>query len=68
MSERLFKDLPDILQVEQLQAALHIGRKKAYSLLRTGKIQSLKIGRAYKIPKPSLIEYINNSCNKLSID
>lgn len=42
---------------------LHIGRSTALSLLRSGKIKSIKIGRAYRIPKVYVIEYLNNSTN-----
>lgn len=37
---------------------LHIGRNKAYELLRNKDIHSIKIGREYKIPKKCIIKYI----------
>ncbi len=57
-----FETLPDVLNVHQVRAALGIGRVGVYKLLDSHKISCFKIGNAYKIPKSSLIEYINQSC------
>lgn len=58
-----FKDYPDVLTVKDLCQALQIGRIGAYKLLSAGTIQSFKIGNVYKIPKDSLIAYVNQACN-----
>ena len=55
----LFKDYPDVLSVKEVCQALQIGRVGVYKLLEAQKIYSFKIGRVYKIPKDSLIAYIN---------
>lgn len=47
--------LPDVLTVHQVQAALGIGRVSIYNLIESGQLQAFRIGRAYKIPKKSLI-------------
>ncbi len=47
------------MNARQLQQALGIGRVGAYKLLASGKIYSLKVGNAYKIPRTSLIEYVS---------
>lgn len=57
----LFKNYPDVLSVRDLCQALHIARGGAYKLLSAGTIHSFKIGRVYKIPKDSLIAYINQA-------
>ena len=49
----------DILTVDELCEVLKIGKNTAYSLLKTGEIKSVKIGRIYKIPKKSVIKYLN---------
>ena len=59
---KLFQDYPDVLTVKDLCRALHIGRVGAYKLLSTGAIHSFKIGKDYKIPKSSLIAYMNQAC------
>lgn len=59
---RLFPNYPDVLTVKDLCQALHIGRIGAYKLLAAGTIRSFKIGNTYKIPKDSLIAYMNRAC------
>ena len=61
--KELFETLPDILNVHQVKSALGIGRVGVYKLLQSNEIACFKIGNAYKIPKSSLISYINQSCN-----
>ena len=56
-----FDDLPLTLRVEDLIEILHIGRKTAYELVRSGQIHSIKIGRQLRIPKQALIDYLNSS-------
>ena len=58
-----FKDYPDVLSVKDVCQVLRIGRVGAYKLLEAGKIYSFKIGKIYKIPKNSLITYINQQCH-----
>lgn len=55
---KIFHDYPDIVNIKDLQKMLGIGRNKAYELLKTNQIQSIKIGRDYKIPKVYVIEYL----------
>lgn len=59
----LFDAYPDIMTVQQVRQALRIGRPAVYHLVATNQIRCFKIGNAYKIPKSSLIEYIQHSCN-----
>ena len=53
----MFLEYPDVLSVKQLCEALGISRATAYYILQDGQLHSLKVGRAYRIPKRSLIEY-----------
>ncbi len=53
-----FDDLPLALRVEDLMSILSIGRNSAYSLLHSGKIRFIKIGKSYRIPKDALIKYL----------
>ncbi len=48
----------DVLKPKDLQAILHIGRSSVYRLLDEGKIKSIKIGNAYRIPKIYLAEFM----------
>lgn len=56
---RMFSNYPDVVSVEELTTMLNIGKKTAYSLLRSGDMKSIKIGRQYRIPKRFIIEYLN---------
>lgn len=50
----------DILDVKDVCNILHINRKTLYILLKTGEISCRRIGRIYKIPKDSIINYMNH--------
>lgn len=55
----MFKDYPDVVNVEQMCEMLGgISAKTAYKLLRSGAIKSLIVGRRYRIPKLYLLEYL----------
>jgi len=57
----MFNDYPDVLSAEQLCEALNISLATVYILLREGRIHSLKVGRAYRIPKFSLIDFLSEA-------
>lgn len=60
----LFTQYPDILSISDLRSALGIGRTKAYELVNSGQIRSIKVGKAIRIPKTSLLDYVKeNSYN-----
>lgn len=54
----MLNSYPDVMSIEEMCKALSIGKKTGYKLLRTGQIRCLKIGRAYRIPKINLMEYL----------
>lgn len=56
----MFEDYKDVVNVDQLMEMLDIGRNKAYELINSGLIQSLRIGRVHKIPKRNIIAYIDS--------
>lgn len=53
----MLQGYPDVLNIEQLCEILKISTKTGYRLLKDGKIQSLKVGRSYRIPKAHLVAY-----------
>ena len=65
MSKDLLSDYGDVLTVEDIMKILKIGRNKAYSLLKDGKIKSIRIGTMHRIPKNSLIMFLENSCRSI---
>lgn len=54
----VLKDYPDILTVEEMSQALGVSTKTGYRLLRDNKIEHLKTGRTYRIPKAHLLTYL----------
>ena len=53
--------LPAVLTVQQAARVLNISKNTAYELVRSGKIQSVKLGRIYRIPKDSITEYLHQN-------
>lgn len=57
----MFKDYPDVMSVKEVMSALGICKQSVYSMIESGQIASFKIGRTHKVPKNSLIKYINKT-------
>lgn len=53
-----FDELPLTLRVEDLMPILNIGRNTAYELVRSGQIQSIRIGKQIRIPKENLHRFL----------
>lgn len=58
--KNIFSDYPDVVGIDDLTHMLNIGKNKAYELINTNKIQSIKIGRKHIIPKFRVIEFLQN--------
>ena len=58
--KQIFSNYPDVLTVEQLQELLHIGRNKAYQLLNSGQLKSIRIGRKHIIPKKNVLLWLDS--------
>lgn len=54
----MFTDYPDVVSISELQSMLRIGRNTAYTLLKSGAVQSIKVGKRYIIPKTSVIDFL----------
>ena len=58
----IFRKYPDVVDVQQLCEMLGgskpVCQKTAYRLLNAGKIKAFRLGRVYRIPKISVIEYL----------
>lgn len=61
ISPTLFDTFPDVMSVQQVRSALNIGRTAVYRLLESNEIRCFKIGNAYKVPKSSLIAFIQRN-------
>ena len=57
--QSMFENYPDVVEVEDLRKMLGgISNRLAYKLLAEQEIRSVRVGRAYKIPKICVIEYL----------
>ena len=61
---RMFDHYPDILNANDVQEILSVGKDTIYRLLENGDIKSIRIGRIYKIPKIYLEEFIKEETSK----
>ncbi|MDL2288233.1 helix-turn-helix domain-containing protein [Oscillospiraceae bacterium OttesenSCG-928-F05] len=62
----LFAEYPDVLHVRDVQDILSISRHQVYHLIESKQIRGIKVGKSYKIPKVSVIDYFlgsGNSCD-----
>ena len=58
----MFSNYPDVVNFTQMKEMLgNIGSTLAYKLLREKTIKSIKVSRAYKIPKNNIINYLTNN-------
>lgn len=57
----LFTQCPDLMSITDLRGALGVGRTKAYELVSSGEIRSIRVGNAIRIPKTSLLDYVKGS-------
>ncbi|MBQ6902164.1 MAG: helix-turn-helix domain-containing protein [Oscillospiraceae bacterium] len=56
---KMFRKYPELLRIEQLCEALGgVSIKTGYKLLQEKKIDSLKVGREYRVTKVDLINYL----------
>ena len=62
----MLKDYPDVMDIVQMCEALGVSTKTGYKLLKDGKIEYLKIGRAYRIPKAHILRYLKITCSTLA--
>ncbi len=64
----ILENYPDVLTPNDLMKFLSIGRNTVYDILKSGKLASIKIGKQYRIPKNSVVRYLNSCYNDLNID
>ena len=59
----MFKDEPEVLTVSETAKLLRTGKNKTYDVIRSGRLQSIKIGGKILVPKMRLIEFIISENN-----
>ena len=64
MSKEPFEEQPDVMNVMQLAAALHLSRAGAYNLLNSPDFPTLKVGGRKLVMKNDLLEWLKNHTNR----
>lgn len=59
----MYQDDP-LMRIDELCDTLMICRKSAYKLLQDKQIKCFKINRVWKIPRQSVMEYIQEERNR----
>jgi len=54
----IFKEYPDVMDVQKASDLLGVSTKTVYSLIRSGALVSMKVGRAFRIPKVNIMRYM----------
>ena len=58
--QNLLNKYPPVLCVKQVAEILSISHNTAYTLVRSGQIHSIRVGRSYRIPLDGVIKYLND--------
>lgn len=53
--------IPAVLTVQDIAAILVVGINTAYRLLRSGEIQSVRVGRQYRVARSALMQYLGET-------
>lgn len=51
---------PQLLTVPEVMAALRLGRCTVYDLIRSGRLESIKVGRSRRVPADAVSDLIRN--------
>ena len=52
------QEIPAVLSVAELGQILGIGTNKAYQLVHSNQLETLRIGKQIRIPRHSLLKYL----------
>ena len=67
MTERTYlsilKEYPEVLSVQEVAKILRIGKNKAYTLVNTRVLSSIKMGGKIIVPKMRLIQFLLDTKN-----
>ncbi len=61
-------EYPEVITVEQMCEILHIGKFKAYELLKSNTIKCMRIGKKFIIPRASVEGLIDNIIQGIATD
>ena len=58
-----FRGEPDVMQVKDVVRLLHCSKNTVYALIKSGTLESVKVGRNILIPKSLLVEFLMRDKN-----
>ena len=58
-AEKLAKNYPDALEINDVAAILKYNRKTVFRIIATGELPYIVIGRKYYVAKDSLVEWMS---------
>ena len=58
-----FKGTPDVMTVMEAAKALRCSKNTVYSLITEGRIQAIRVGRCFKVPKSALVDFMSAEKN-----
>ena len=58
-SQKMLNQYPPVLSVKQVAEILAVSQNTAYVLVRSKQIQSIRVGRSYRILLDSVIKYLS---------
>lgn len=64
--DKMFPDYPDVLKVSDIQSMLGISRHAVYTLIDNGHLIAIDLGKNYRIPKLSVIDFVLKGMEKSS--
>ena len=59
----MFENYNDVLTVQEVMELLYCGKNTVYDLLNRGELKGFRLRHTWKIPKTSLIQYIEQKCS-----
>jgi excisionase family DNA binding protein len=61
MAKKPISEYPPVLDVNDIQKMLGIGRRQAYELVKSGQFHSVKVGKSIKISKEVYLKWLNGN-------
>lgn len=54
----MYENIPEVMTLEECRNILKVGKNTMLDLLHTNRIEGFKIGNRWKIPKESVVDFI----------
>ena len=58
-----FKGTPDVMTVLEAAKAMRCSKNTVYTLIKEGRLQAVRIGRCFKVPKSALTDFMVSEKN-----